>query len=128
MTVNPEALSHLFQEELYRFSSPIIVVVSKGWDQYTGEEQLLLKKILTSVKVDINAVHIIVQSNLELKSLASYTPERVLIFGSQTSEDIPMYKDTPAQGFTVIRADDLGVLDDQKKKSLWLALRQMFGV
>jgi hypothetical protein len=30
-------------------------------------------------------------------------------------------------GFRVIRADDLHELDDDRKKNLWLALRQMFG-
>ena len=86
----------------------------------------MLNKILTSVKVDINAVQMIVLPSVMLKSLNVYLPERVLIFGSEVNEDIPLYQATAAQGFIAIRADDLSVLDDQKKKNLWIALRQMF--
>ena len=121
--MNASALAHLFQEELYRFSTPVIVVVTKPWDAYTADEQLLLKRILTSVKVDINAVQMVVGS-----SLGIHGPARVLIFGSEPGESLEMYQPVAAQGFMVIRADDLGALDEQKKKTLWVGLRQMFGV
>jgi hypothetical protein len=122
------ALAHLFQEELYAFTSPLVVILPKQWETYSTEEQSLLQKILTSVKVDLNAIQILVQPSVELKSLLMYSPARVLVFGCATREDIPLYSATAAQGFIVIRADDLTALDDQKKKNLWLALRQMFGI
>lgn len=122
------ALAHLFQEELYSFDSPLVVILPKPWESYTIEEQNLLQKILTSVKIDMSAVQILVQPSVELKSLQIFSPKRVLVFGSATREDIPLYSSTAAQGFIVIRADDLNALDDQKKKNLWLALRQMFEI
>lgn len=76
----------------------------------------------------MSAVQILVQSSVALKSLQVFSPARVLVFGSAIGEDIPLYNSTAAQGFIVIRADDLNALDDQKKKNLWLALRQMFGI
>lgn len=106
----------------------MIVVLPQTWDAYGADQQTLLQKILTSVKVDMNAIQIVVQPSVELKSLQVYSPARVLVFGCDTREDIPLYKETTAQGFMVIRADDLNMLDDQKKKNLWLALRQMFGI
>ncbi|HEU5148637.1 MAG TPA: hypothetical protein VFT90_18045 [Chryseosolibacter sp.] len=123
-----EALPHLFQEELYAFGANVVVVLPKPWQDYGAEEQTLLKKILTSVKVDINAIQMVVQPSIDLRSLNIYSPSRVLLFGVNPNEDIPLYQTQTAQGFTVIRADDLSALDDQKKKNLWLALRQMFGV
>ena len=126
--MSPQALPHLFQEDLYSFRSQLIVVLSKNWESYKEEEQMLLRKILSSVKVDINAVLIIAQPVIDLKVLQTYTPSRVLVFGSTPNEELPSYQATSAQGFTVIRADDLNELDDQRKKNLWLALRQMFGV
>ena len=126
--MNASALAHLFQEELYRFSTPVIVVVTKPWDAYTADEQLLLKRILTSVKVDINAVQMVVRPSLDIRSLGIHGPARVLIFGSEPGESLEMYQPVAAQGFIVIRADDLGALDEQKKKTLWVGLRQMFGV
>jgi hypothetical protein len=126
--LNSAALTQLFQEDLYRFGSPVIVVLPKAWHEYTSEEQLLLKNILTSVKVDINAVQLIVRSSVDMNSLRVYAPAKALIFGLQTPDAIEKYQNLPAQGFTVIWADDLAALDDQKKKNLWVALRQMFGV
>lgn len=126
--MNAPITSYLFQEDLYNFTTPVVVVLSKTWESYSNEEQLLLNKILTSVKVDVNAVQIVVQPVIELAALQIYSPEKVLIFGSATTEDIGLYQSASAQGFIVIRADDLSLLDDQKKKNLWIALRQMFGL
>ena len=118
-------ISQLFQEELYHYTTPVIVVLPKAWDEYHHNEHVLLTKILTSVRVDINTVQIISQPSLKLTSLAPFSPSRVLIFGSDTQEDIVSYQPVPAHGFTVIKADDLTQLDDSKKKNLWMALRQM---
>ena len=119
---------HLFQEELYQFAAPVTVVLPRGWDSYPSDEQMLLRKILTSVKVDMNAVQLLVRPSVELKVLRVYGATRILVFGCETGEDIPLYQQTTAQGLIVIRADDLNVLDEQKKKNLWIALRQMFGI
>lgn len=122
------SVRHLFHEDLYSFNTPVIVVLSKPWQSYSADEQKLLEKILTSVKLDINSIRMVVQPRVELKALLTYSPARVLIFGSETSEDIAFYQQITAQGFIVIRADDLSALDDQKKKNLWIALRELFKV
>lgn len=126
--MNSAVLTQLFQEDLYRFGSPVIVVLPRAWQEYNSEEQLLLHKILTSVKVDINSVQLIVRPAVDMNSLRIYAPAKVLIFGATPAEAIEKYQQLPAQGFTVIWADDLSALDEQKKKNLWVALRQMFGV
>jgi hypothetical protein len=126
--LDQDALSTLYQEDLYQYTSPVVVVLSKSWSSYTGEEQLLLNKILTSVKLSMDAVQVVSYSSLTVQSLVPMSPGRVLIFGTQTEEEIPLYRQTPAQGFIVIKADDLTQLDDTKKKNLWIALRQMFSV
>lgn len=126
--MNHSTLSQLFQEDLYYYTTPVMVVLSKPWDSYNFEEQVLLQKILTSVKVDMNSIQMVSQPSLNLHSLLPFSPARVLIFGSETDEEIALYQSTPVQGFTVIRADDLTQLDEGKKKNLWIALRQMFGV
>ena len=103
-----------------------MVVLAKSWETYSSEEHLLLEKILTSVKINLKSVQMIALPHLSLKSLAVFSPDRVLIFGSETEEEITLYQQTPAQGFIVIKADDLTQLDDSRKKNLWIALRQMF--
>lgn len=126
--MNASALNYLFHEELYQFATPVVVVLPRAWDTYAAEDQLLLKKILTSVKVDINGVRMVIGPLIELNLLSIYRPARVLIFGGEQAEPREKYQQAAAQGFMVIRADDLNAMDDQKKKNLWTALRQMFGV
>lgn len=127
--MDPYALSQLFPEDLYQYSSPLVVLLSKDWASYSDEEQTLLKKILSSVKVDIHTVQISARPSVDLKALQVFRPTKVLMFGVNSSGgDLPLYQAITAQGFMVIRADDLTALDDQKKKNLWLALRQMFGI
>lgn len=125
--MNHRALPYLFQEELYSFTTETLVVIPKDWQLYEAEERALLKKILNSVKVDIHAVRVVTLPVVDLEDLHIYSPSRVLIFGSRVNGSVP-YQATSAQAFTVMAADDLSELDDQKKKNLWLALRQMFGV
>lgn len=103
-------------------------MLPRAWDTYTPADQLLLHKILTSVKIDINAVKMVVGPAIQLKSLGIFQPCRVLIFGGEADEPKEKYEQVTAQGFTAIRADDLHAMDEQMKKSLWVALRQMFGV
>ncbi len=122
------ALTALFPEELYRFDAPLVVVLPRAWNTYADGDQSLLRKILTSVKIDINAVLVIVRASLDPKDLAVYSPARVLLFGCTVESDVPLYQQTTAHGFSMIQADDLNALDEQKKKNLWNALRQMFSI
>ncbi|HEX8039058.1 MAG TPA: hypothetical protein VF490_07890 [Chryseosolibacter sp.] len=126
MTVN--SYPSMFQEDLYYFTEPVVVILKRTWDAYSPNEQNLLRKILTSVKVDINAVRILAGPSVEWSAVAASGPSRVLIFGADTKEDLASYEAVAAHGFTVIRADDLGELNEEKKKILWNGLRQMFGV
>lgn len=127
--MDSQALSQLFPEDLYQYNTPIVVVLSKDWASYPEEEQMLLRKILGSVKVDINTVQMVARPLVDLNALQIYRPAKILLFGANSSDgNLPLYESTTAQGFTVIRADDLSVLDEQRKKNLWLALQQMFGI
>ena len=127
--MDSQALSQLFPEDLYQYNTPIVVVLSKDWSSYSGEEQMLLRKILSSVNVDINTVQMVTGALVDLKALQIYRPSKIFLFGANATDgNLPLYQSTTAQGFMVIRADDLSVLDDQKKKNLWVGLRQMFGI
>lgn len=124
--MNSSALPYLYQEELYHVIGKVLVVLARPWEQYTEDEKILLSRILGSVKLGSAAAHIIVQNPLSLESLKTYNISRVLVFGA--AADINAYQTVQVQGFSVIRADDLRDLDDQKKKNLWMALKTMFGL
>jgi DNA polymerase III psi subunit len=123
--VSSSAVPHLFQEELYQIPAPVIVVLSQSWTSYPESEKTLLSKILGSVKIDLASVRVITRKSFSIADLPPDQPTRVLVFGSETT-DIPPYHPMQAQGFTVVKADDLMQLDDARKKSLWGALKQMF--
>jgi hypothetical protein len=118
---------YLYQEELYDIPAGVTVVLSKYWDNYSTEEKALLAKILGSIRIDLAAVQIITRSSFALPSMPAQPSSKVLIFGSETAGINP-YEVVQAQGFTVIKADDLSELDDARKKSLWLALKQLAGI
>jgi DNA polymerase III psi subunit len=125
--LNETILNHLFPETIYHLPPRVVVIVARPWETYAPEEKALLSKILASVRLSPATVQIITQPALSLASLAAYAPSKVLVFGSQ-SEGLRSYEAAQAQGFTVLKADDLPALDDAKKKNLWLALKNMFGV
>lgn len=126
--MNTETVTHLFHEDLYHLPPrPLMVILSKDWDQYTAADKTLLTKILGAVKLDLASVQVITEKQLSLAKLSTLATPKVLVFGASL-EEVKPYENNQAQGFSVIKADDLSTLDDAKKKSLWQALRNMFGV
>jgi hypothetical protein len=122
------AVTHLFQEELYCVPANLTVIIPKEWHKILEEEKALLAKILGSVKLSMDSVLIVTQQNIDWDALAVLKPAKVLIFGSNMPGDIKPYESTKLNNITLIKADDLSMLDDNKKKSLWIALKQMFSV
>jgi hypothetical protein len=121
-------LSYLYQEDLYTVPASVIVVVPRPWHNILDSEKALLAKILGSVRVSIESVTIVYQESVSMQSLKVLKAQKILVFGSSVSGGINSYEHVKLDGVSVIRADDFSALDDGKKKSLWLALKQMFGV
>jgi hypothetical protein len=126
--LKPNLINYLYQEELYRVTPPVVVIFSRPWHRILDEEKTLLAKILGSVKLTIDAVSIRHMPELSIDSLQALRPAKVLIFGSAINPGISGYEHNVVSGVSVIRADELGELDDTRKKSLWTGLKQMFGV
>jgi DNA polymerase III psi subunit len=122
--VSSSPLTHLFQEELYTVPPVVTILINKSWEQLPDDHKTLLSKILGSVKVSLAATRILHRDRISADELKSLGAPRVLIFGTQA--DVGAYEHIQAQGFSVIRADEFGALDDAKKKSLWVALKGMF--
>ncbi|MBA4057287.1 MAG: hypothetical protein C0490_21415 [Marivirga sp.] len=117
---------NLYQEELYALRSKVLVVLSSDWASVQESDQLLLGKILGSVKLNLASVQIISQKEFELGNLVTYNPSHIIAFGSSLKGISNTYELLSIQEIPIILADELQKLDDAKKKSLWGALRQMF--
>jgi hypothetical protein len=122
------ALEHLYQEDLYNIPGSLIVIVCRPWQKILEDEKALLAKILGSVKIGMGSVIVQSMPAVTLDSLRAFNPQKVLIFGASVEGDIKPYERTLVNGISVIKADDLDQLDDLKKKNLWIALKQMFGL
>ena len=121
-------IESIYQEEIYALPAKVIVVLDKGWEEVTADERKLLSKILESVKLTLSGVQIIVEKEFDLTSLQAYAPKSIITFGAQHKDGGKRYEVHSVNGTAVLQADALGALDDQKKKSLWAALKQMFGL
>jgi hypothetical protein len=122
--VSASPLSHLFNEELYSVPPVVTVLVNKPWEEISEEHRVLLSKILGSVKINLSSIRIIKRDAVTLEDLRMLGNAKFLLFGTQAP--VNNYENVQAQGFSVIRADELHTLDDAKKKSLWSALKTMF--
>ncbi len=122
------ALEYLYEEDLYNIPGSMMVIVARPWDKISDDEKALLAKILGSVRVGMGSVTIQSMPTVTLASLKAFSPQRVLVFGATIEGDVKPYERVVVNGISVIKADDFNQLDDLKKKNLWIALKQMFGL
>jgi DNA polymerase III psi subunit len=123
-----QPVEYLYQEELYAPRSKVLVILSHDWKDISEENQLLLKKILGSVKLDLAAVQIIAREEFDLDDIKAFSPHQIVTFGSTLRGSPTQYQPFTEDGISVIQADSLKKLDDPKKKSLWIGLKQMFNI
>jgi hypothetical protein len=121
-------LENLYTEDLYQVPSKVVVVVPKPWSEITEDERAVLSKMLVAVKLSMAHVQVVSQDHFSLEDFNAFPPQKVLAFGSTFNGSSKLYEHLTVKGTSVILADGLGQLDDTKKKSLWQALRQMFGI
>jgi hypothetical protein len=119
---------NLYQEEIYSIPSKILIVLSKSWNELKEDDKALLIKILGSVKLSIASVVIATIPHFSEESLEPYSPSRIIAFGATSAENQKQYELIRMGDVPLIQAHDLHLLDDARKKSLWLALKQMFSL
>ena len=118
----------LYQEEIYLVRPRTLVLLDKPWNDISDEERTLLTKILGSVKLSLSSVQVLHRESADVNDLSALNTERVIAFGTRLSPVHKQYEYVPVDGYHVIVSDSLSALDDARKKNLWLALRQMFGI
>lgn len=116
----------LYSEELYRIPGKVVIVLSKPWNEILPDEKTQLSKILAALKLRLESVQIVQCKSLE--ALLPLSPSKVISFGPLLKSDATYYEATAHEGISLIHADALNQLDDAKKKTLWIALKAMFGI
>jgi hypothetical protein len=121
-------LETIFQEDIYSIPAPLLIVIAKPWDELSETEIDTLSKMLKAVKLSLASVQVIVMNQFDMNDLSVFSPNRILAFGSSLSKPFNHYENINSNGISIIISESLDQLDDQKKKSLWIALRAMFSL
>lgn len=119
-------IKELFNEEIYKISQKTLVIIPTPWDELAPEIAELLNRILSAVKLDLSAVQILQASAFDDSLIIANKPNRILLFGVSVHLTIEKYQVANFNGIPIIAADSLDALSEDKKKSLWAALRAMF--
>ncbi|MBL7857069.1 MAG: hypothetical protein JNM57_05215 [Cyclobacteriaceae bacterium] len=128
MSEPASTIDSLYPEEIYQLQPKVLVVLSRKWSSLTEQEIILLSKILGSVKLSLASVQIVTHSALSDRKLVdAYSPEKIVAFGLDIS-NLKKYEHQSFEGIPIVIAEDFRHLDDTKKRTLWLALKAMFGL
>ncbi|MBX2894068.1 MAG: DNA polymerase III subunit psi [Cyclobacteriaceae bacterium] len=121
-----ESIDFIYTEELYQIHPLATVVLTKPWKEVSQAEQELLARILTALKLSIDGVTIVHQPKLDL-SVFAIKPEKVIYFGA-LPPGLSYYECIEAQGINLVASEELAKLlaNDQARKMLWTALKQLF--
>lgn len=126
MMMQPNLLTNLYQEELYKIKPKVSVVIARPWKELTEDEITLLQKILTAVKLSLPAVQIITREEFTLDSFRNNPPSHIIAFGAAFQNSDKMYENISVDGISIVVAHELRLLDDTRKKNLWITLKQIF--
>lgn len=119
-------LESLYQEEIYKINGKVMVILPKPWESISDEEKILLSKILWAVKLTLASVQIITRQAFVLEDFKAYSPVCIIAFGASLKNVTTMYEHISMNNISIVLADELHRLDDQKKRNLWLTLKQLF--
>jgi hypothetical protein len=120
------ALENLYSEELYNIPPKVLVVISKPWSEIQEDEKTLLGKILGSVKLSLSSVQIINREEFGLDDFNIYRPAYIIAFGATLKNSTKMYEKIISERAAIVVADELRQLDDARKRTLWLTLKEVF--
>lgn len=126
--INQLSRSIFEDETLYRLPPRVVVVLSMEWERVTDEQRKLLSKILLAVNITLDEATIICAPDFTPEQLVHLDARQVLIFADNSQLEIKPYTPTSSGGVPVLLADELALLDEEKKRLLWAAMKEMFGI
>lgn len=119
-------LEFIFTEEIYSLPPPVLIILSKPWEDLTEDELNTLSRMLQAVKLTLASVQVLIKKEFSVDEFSVLSPKRILAFGSVFKSSSTMYETLSIGETSIIVSESLDKLDDAKKKSLWIALKIMF--
>jgi hypothetical protein len=126
--LNSSIIESLYPEELYQIPGSILILLPNEWNEVSAEERNQLSKILAALKLNLASVKILTWKQNSLANVLSFSPTKIICFGVSIAPGTQLYENGVFEGIPFIQADTLNSLDDVKKRTLWLALKSMFGL
>lgn len=124
--MNATIAKHLFTEDLYQLKPRVMVLIPSAWSEMPESDQVLLSRILGSVKLSLASVQIVQGASFSIDEAGVYGANIILSFGVPVPGTDRLYEATRISNVDVVVADAMGGLDDVKKKNLWISLKQVF--
>ncbi len=121
-----QLLVNLYQEEIYRIKSKVMIVINKPWCEMAEEEIVLLQKILTALKLSLASIHVINRTEFSVEDFKIFSPSIIIGFGAALKNSESLYQRLLINGTTVVMAHELHELDEARKRNLWATLKQVF--
>jgi hypothetical protein len=106
----------------------VLFILNEPWESISEPDKTVLTKMIGALRLSLASVRIITRAEFTLNDIAAYAPTKVIALGALFKASPDLYKHITQDGVSIVAGDALPALDDVKKKNLWLALRQMFGV
>lgn len=116
----------LFTEDLYKLKPRVLVLIPSPWEDVSEGDQLLLSRILSSVKLSLASVQMVHAPSFSIDEASVFGARTILSFGVTIKDVNRRYEATRIGDTDVVVADTIGALDDVNKKNLWTSLRQVF--
>ena len=117
---------NIYFEEIYQIPSKTTIIISNPWSEVKVEQRSLLFNILLAVKLSLDSVRIIHQSQFDLMSLKE-KPSRMIAFVAPP-KGLALYEVIHTGETSVVFSDPLENLnsDDVAKRKLWNSLKALF--
>ena len=120
------ALENIYIEEIYQVPPKTTIIISSPWREVKDDQRLLLSNILLAVKLSLDSVRIIHQSQFDLMALKE-KPSRMIAFIAPP-KGLTLYEVIHTGETSVIFSEALENLnsDEAAKRKLWNNLRALF--
>jgi len=124
--MNIDIFESVFQEEVYSIKPKLVIVIENSWHLLSEQEKELLKKIIGALKISLESIQIVSQSDFKISSFENRT-EKLLYFGANAGE-FANYQQHTFSGISFICAEALSnlLLNEAARKQLWTGLKNMF--
>ncbi len=124
--MNIDIFESVFQEEVYSIKPKLVIVIENSWQALSEQERELLKKILGALKISLESIQIVSQSDFKISSFENKT-EKLIYFGANPG-DFANYQQHTFSGISFICSEALSqlLLNEAARKQLWAGLKDMF--